>query len=132
MVPKGEKIEFLVSKGNQYYTLPSMTDGLGKRKTGEAYAAELSASGIKSQIEAVETNEYAEGKVIELSLPVGSKIDLEAPETVIIYVAKAKEINEEELFGSSSETQSEMESSSENVNSETEFEEMTSEVVIEP
>ena len=107
IVPKGEAIEFLVSKGNQYFTLPALTDGLGKRKTGEAYAAELSAAGIDSKIETVETNEYAEGKVIELSLPVGGKIDLEAPETVVIFVAKSKEINEEELFGSSEEVSSE-------------------------
>lgn len=130
VVPKGEQIEFLVSKGNQYYTLPSLTDGLGKRKTGEAYAAELAAAGIKSRIEAVETNAYAEGKVIELSMPVGSKIDLEAPETVTIFVAKAKEINQEELFGSSSETQSEELSSEEETESE-ETGETTSEAVTE-
>lgn len=102
VVPKGEAIEFLVSKGSQYYVLPSITDGLGKRKTGEAYAAELSAAGIPSRIETMETNEYAEGKVVELSHAVGSKIDLETPATVTIFVAKAKEVNIEDIFGSSS------------------------------
>ncbi len=107
IILKGETIELLVSKGSQYFVLPAMTDGLGRRKTGDAYAAELSAAGIETQIEQVETNEYAEGKVIDLSHAVGSKIDLEDPETVILYVAKAKEIDPEELFGSSSETSSE-------------------------
>lgn len=102
VVPKGEAIEFLVSKGSQYYVLPSITDGLGKRKTGEAYAAELSAAGIPSRIETMETNEYAEGKVVELSHAVGSKIDLETPATVTIFVAKAKKVNIEDIFGSSS------------------------------
>ncbi len=112
---KGETIELLVSKGSRYFVLPAITDGLGKRKTGEAYAAELSAVGIKSVIKQVETNDTAEGKVIDLDLPhaVGSKIDLENPETVTILVAKAKELTAEDIFGSSSDTASEEEISSE-------------------
>ncbi len=121
IVPKGESIEFLVSKGSRYFVLPSITDGLGKRKTGEAYAAELSAVGIECIIKQVETNDYAEGKVIDLDLPhaVGSKIDLENPETVTVLVAKAKEIDPEELFGNSSDTSSaESEPSSEESSSD--------------
>lgn len=114
IVPKGEAIEFLVSKGSQYYVLPSITDGMGKRKTGEAYAAELAAAGIKSKMVSIENNDYAEGKVVELSHAVGSKIDLENPQTITIYIAKPKEVSPEDIFGSSSESEPEVPSDNDN------------------
>lgn len=103
IVPKGEKIEFLVSKGSQYFVLPSITDGRGRRKTAEDYAAELKAAGIPSKVELRETDEYTPGKVIELSEPVGGKIDLKNPKKVTIYAAKEKVVSEGDIFGTSSE-----------------------------
>lgn len=107
IVPKGEDIEFTVSKGSQYFAVPSMTDGLGRRRTVKDYVAELDAAGIVYVIEDKETSEYQSGKVADLSVKEGTKIDLENPIKITVYRATEPQLNPDDVFGSSSESSEE-------------------------
>ncbi len=104
IVPKGEDIEFTVSKGSRYYVVPSMNDGLGRRRTVKDYTAELDAAGISYTIEEKETADYQSGKVAELSVKEGSKIDLENPTKITIYQAVTPVLDSSDIFGSSSDS----------------------------
>ena len=81
-VASGTVLKVTVSKGVGQIPLPDYTD-----KSIELYRSELSALGVKYTVEKIETNDVKEGYVAKTSVEDGALVDIEAGETVIIYVA---------------------------------------------
>lgn len=80
LVEQGETITVTVSKGPQYYQLPSFAS-----MTAEEYKALLANAGIESVIYTEAATDVAEGEVIRIDPEVGSLIDYDNPDTVYIY-----------------------------------------------
>ncbi|MCL2088882.1 MAG: PASTA domain-containing protein [Oscillospiraceae bacterium] len=87
IVSRGEKIEFKVSRGSRYPTIPEFTIR-GEGKLIRTYENELRDLSIKYDITYEETDEHDPDTVIRVHPSPGTTIDISGAEILRVYVAK--------------------------------------------
>lgn len=93
---EGAEIDVKVSLGPKEVEIPEYIS-IEKKD----YFTILSNLGIKYEEKTIETEDVLQGYVVKLNKEPGEKIDVEAGETLIVYVAKKPEVTEEKVVTSS-------------------------------
>lgn len=87
VVIKGVQIDIVISKGERYFTVPPIVDSAGVFVNAKEYASILEEHDIPYELVNEETEEIAEGEIVKLNFQTGAKVDRQAKDIILIYVA---------------------------------------------